>query len=261
MLPTTTGLPAATAIVKPYFPALTGLRAVAAWMIFFYHTNPFAQDGLADRIVSELHVGVTLFFVLSGFLICVRYGGQIELSRRWLSNYVHRRFARIYPLYFLLTCLFFIVYQLAPQYDTEGLYTASGATDRVLILGMNLTLLRSWFADFRFTGISTGWTLTVEEFFYLVAPFFILGLAHRLTRLPLYTVGLLAIGCGLVALPASWHPFGFFSGYRYMMSATFFGRCFEFLGGICLGLLVLRDAAGLHWLTRRISCTVGGICG
>lgn len=258
MLPTTTCLPAATA-AKPYFPALTGLRAIAAWLIFFYHTNPFAPDGLADRIVSEFHVGVTLFFVLSGFLICVRYGGQIELSWRWFREYVLRRFARIYPLYFLLTCLFFTVQQLVPRYDTEGLYTISSASGRVLIIGMNLTLLRSWFADFRFTGISTGWTLTVEEFFYLVAPFLVLGLAHRLARLPLYTVGLVAIGCGLVALPASWHPFGFFIGYKYMMSATFFGRCFEFLGGITLGLLVLRNAAVLSWLAKRISCTTWGI--
>jgi peptidoglycan/LPS O-acetylase OafA/YrhL len=232
---------------------------LAAWLIFLYHCNPFATDSLPERIIAEFHVGVTLFFVLSGFLICVRYSSQIELSSKWLSAYFYQRFARIYPLYFLLTCLFFTVYQLAPHYDTEGLYTQSRAADKALIIGMNLTLLRSWFAQFRFTGISVGWTLTVEEFFYLAAPFLLLGLQRQPFRLLVYTVGLIAIGCALVALPASWHPFGFFAGYKYMMSATFFGRCFEFLAGSYLGLLLRRNAACIIWLASRISCTATGI--
>jgi peptidoglycan/LPS O-acetylase OafA/YrhL len=63
--------PANTAI-KLYFPALTRLRALAAWAIFFYHTNPFDHESLLSRLFSEFHVGVTVFFVLSGFLICLR---------------------------------------------------------------------------------------------------------------------------------------------------------------------------------------------
>lgn len=248
---------ASISAAKPYFPALTGLRALAAWLIFFYHFNPFASDSLPERIIAEFHVGVTLFFVLSGFLIAVRYSIQLKLSSQWLGAYLRQRFARIYPLYFLLTCLSFAVYQFAPQYDTEGFYTASSAAHKVLIIAMNLTLLRSWFADFRFTGISVGWTLTVEEFFYLVAPFLLLGLQRRPFRLLAYTVGLVAIGGVLVALP--WHPFGFLVGYKYMMSATFLGRCFEFLGGSYLGLLLRRNAAGLHQLLNPISCTAVGM--
>lgn len=97
--------PAATP-AKPYFPALTGLRALAAWLIFFYHTNPLDQQGLPGRIIAEFHVGVAVFFVLSGFLICLRYGSQLELSPQWLGNYVRHRFARIYPLYFFLPACF-----------------------------------------------------------------------------------------------------------------------------------------------------------
>jgi peptidoglycan/LPS O-acetylase OafA/YrhL len=245
--------------MKPYFPALTGLRAVAAWLIFFHHTNTFVHGSLADRLISEFHLGVTVFFVLSGLLIGVRYGRQPAISRQWLSNYVRHRFARIYPLYFLLTCLFFVVYQLAPQYDATGLYTRSHITGKVLVIGMNLTLLRSWFTEFRFTGVYTGWTLTVEEFFYLLAPFLLLGLRRRPARLPVYIIGFVAIGCALVALPTPWHPLGFMPNYIFMLSATFFGRCFEFLGGLFLALLWLRQAPVLGWLARHISCTaVGG---
>jgi peptidoglycan/LPS O-acetylase OafA/YrhL len=250
---------ASVADAKPYFPALTGLRALAAWLIFFHHTNSFDRGSLPDRIISEFHVGVSVFFVLSGLLIGVRYGRQFALSHQWLSHYVRQRFARIYPLYFLLTCLVFVVYQLAPQYDTTGLYTRSHLTGKALVIGMNLTLLRSWFAEFRFTGVYTGWTLTIEEFFYLLAPFLLLGFRRRPARLLLYVVGFMAIGCALVALPAPFHRFGFVPNYDFMLSATFFGRCFEFLGGISLGMLWLRQASVLHWLSKHISYTaVGG---
>jgi peptidoglycan/LPS O-acetylase OafA/YrhL len=246
------------ASTKPYFPALTGLRALAAWLIFFHHTNSFERGGLADRVVSEFHIGVTVFFVLSGLLIGVRYGRQPALSRQWLVDYVRHRFARIYPLYFLLTCLCFVVYQLAPQYDSTGLYTRSHLPGKALVIGMNLTLLRSWFTEFRFTGVYTGWTLTLEEFFYLLAPFILLGLRRRPARLPLYVVGLLLMGCALVALPAPFHRFGFMPNYTFMLAATFFGRCFEFLGGVYLALLWLHRAPPLRWLARHLSCTALG---
>jgi peptidoglycan/LPS O-acetylase OafA/YrhL len=247
------------ASAKPYFPALTGLRALAAWLIFFHHVNSFEPKSLPERITAEFHLGVTVFFVLSGLLIGVRYGRHLTLSRQWLINYVRHRFARIYPLYFLLTCLYFVVYQLAPQYDNTGLFTESHLPGKALVIGMNLTLLRSWFTGFRFTGIYTGWTLTVEEFFYLLAPFLLLGLRCRPTRLPLYVVGFVAIGCALVALPAPFHRFGFMPTYTFMLAATFFGRSFEFLGGIYLALLWLRQAPLLRWLVHHISCTaVGG---
>jgi peptidoglycan/LPS O-acetylase OafA/YrhL len=245
---------------KPYFPALTGLRALAAWLIFFHHTNSFERGGLPDRIVSEFHLGVTIFFVLSGLLIGVRYGRQLALSRQWLASYVRHRFARIYPLYFLLTCLCFVVYQLAPEYDSTGLYTRSHFPGKALVVAMNLSLLHGWFTEFRFTGVYTSWTLTVEEFFYLLSPFLLLSLRRQPVRLPLYVVSFLVIGCVLVALPTPFlHRFGFMPNYMFMLSATFFGRCFEFLGGLYLALLWLRRAPALRWLGRHLSCTaVGG---
>jgi peptidoglycan/LPS O-acetylase OafA/YrhL len=258
LLPPPISLSASSTAAKPYFPALTGLRAIAAWLIFFYHTNSFSIGSLPDRIISEFHLGVTVFFVLSGLLIGVRYGHQFTLSRRWLGYYVRHRFARIYPLFFLLTCLVFVVYEFVPQYDTTGLYTRSHFLGKALVIGINLTLLRGWFTEFRFTGVYTGWTLTVEEFFYLLAPFLLLGLRRQPKYMLAYCGGLVAIGCLLVALPAPWHRFGFMPSYFFMFAVTFFGRCFEFLGGMYLALLWLRKAPSLDWLSRHLSCTVAG---
>lgn len=92
-----------------------------------------------------------------------------------------------------------------------------------------------------------------------MAPFLLLGLRRRPSRLLAYAAGLIAIGGALVALPAPWHPFGFFAGGKYMMSTTFFGRCFEFLAGSYLGILLRHHAAWISRLAKHISCTASGI--
>jgi hypothetical protein len=58
-----------------YFQALTGVRAIAAWLVFFHHYNPFSIErfgSVINQFVQEFHVGVSVFFVLSGFLITHR---------------------------------------------------------------------------------------------------------------------------------------------------------------------------------------------
>jgi peptidoglycan/LPS O-acetylase OafA/YrhL len=51
---------------SPYYPALTGLRAVAAYLVFFHHFRPLAlADGWPSVVLGQLYVGVSLFFVLS----------------------------------------------------------------------------------------------------------------------------------------------------------------------------------------------------
>ncbi|PWT72730.1 MAG: acyltransferase, partial [Bacteroidetes bacterium] len=90
-----------------YYPQLTGIRAIAAFMVFFFHFNPF-HEGFIFHFVNEFHVGVTVFFVLSGFLITYRYIDSFEFSREWFSKYIINRVARIYPMYILITICAFI---------------------------------------------------------------------------------------------------------------------------------------------------------
>ena len=94
---------------REYFPALTGLRAVAAAMVVLHHFNPINPARFGWRVhglVAELHIGVTVFFVLSGFLIGYRYVGGSPVA---LRTYFANRFARIYPMYFLLTTVTFVL--------------------------------------------------------------------------------------------------------------------------------------------------------
>ena len=57
---------------KKIFSALTSYRAIAAWIIFVYHFMPFNNPKYPTSIkqfVWGFHIGVDMFFVLSGFLI------------------------------------------------------------------------------------------------------------------------------------------------------------------------------------------------
>ncbi|HEY5826156.1 MAG TPA: acyltransferase [Cyclobacteriaceae bacterium] len=209
-----------------YFPPLTGLRALAASMVFFHHANPFLPNG-SQRIlflfVNEFHVGVSLFFVLSGFLIYSRYESSLFKTSHWFLHYLQNRFARIYPLYFLLTTLTFAALLITDRLtlNAEGMF----------IYITNITLLKGFFNELKFTGIGQGWSLTVEECFYFLAPFLFL----RWTKLKfIIPVILLLSGSLLVLLFSRVDFYGFFSNFHFMMVYTFFGRCFEFCAGIGL---------------------------
>ena len=52
-----------------YIPALTGVRAIAAFLVFFHHFNQLDFPFPLRRTFNEFHMGVTMFFLLSGFLI------------------------------------------------------------------------------------------------------------------------------------------------------------------------------------------------
>ncbi|MBL7748680.1 MAG: hypothetical protein JNM19_14685, partial [Chitinophagaceae bacterium] len=58
------------------FDALTGFRCLAACLVFVYHNRKYWADAIHPellRLFNEFHIGVALFFVLSGFLISYTY--------------------------------------------------------------------------------------------------------------------------------------------------------------------------------------------
>lgn len=232
----------------PYFKALTGIRAIAAYLVFFHHFNllavwkPHPIGGLLFEFVEEWHIGVTIFFVLSGFLIGFRYSEMKNFSFR---NYLVNRIARIYPMYFLLTLLTFAV-----------LYWAEGTFDP-RILFINLTFLKGFFEPYKFTGIAQGWSLTVEETFYFLAPLFFVLINRSRIWFLLAPALLLALGVLLVSWFSKHVYLGFFSSYEFLFNYTFFGRCSEFFLGIGLAYWLKSTAT----LPTRVSFTYLGLLG
>jgi peptidoglycan/LPS O-acetylase OafA/YrhL len=234
--------------MKKYYPALTGLRAISALMVFFFHATLHSpSDGRpflvkwAVRLAQQGSMGVGIFFVLSGFLITLRYADSVELKKSWFRQYFQNRFARVYPVYFLLTVLTFVVMVVRPQYDWDEWSSAFRWPDKLAAIGLNLTLTRAYFQDMQYLGVVTAWSLTVEETYYVCAPFLLLSLRRTRWGLVLGPVLLLAVGALLVGLCAYWHPrYGLLASIEFMLFHTFFGRSLEFFVGIGLAWWLMR---------------------
>ncbi len=216
---------------KPgYFPQLTGIRAIAAYMVFIHHYIIAYQNKLprkAYAMLSELHIGVTVFFVLSGFLIAYRYMDKVEVSRKWVYQYFKNRVARIYPMYFLLTTAAFLYYHY---------HNAPDATIPIYLL--NITFLRGFFSDYKFTGIAQGWSLTVEECFYALAPvMFLLRKRINIWVIAIFTIGF-ALMITTIFKDSGFH--GFFGSPWFVFNYTYFGRCVEFIIGIQLAIAIKK---------------------
>lgn len=91
---------------RPEIPSLTGLRFYAAALVVWAHTvGAFfipADVPILRSSSSTGALGMTLFFVLSGFVIHYNYGSSVStLSARAIYSFAVARFARLYPLFFL----------------------------------------------------------------------------------------------------------------------------------------------------------------
>lgn len=197
-----------------YIPALTGLRAVAAYLVFLHHYNPAPPGTYFYKVVNQGYVGVSIFFVLSGFLIYHRYAEAYFVRADWSWRiYLQNRFARIYPLYILLLLF------------TVGSRAWSGHPMDGITFLLNGTLLKGLVDSYKFSGIAQSWSLTVEITFYILAPL-LFGLLKRWGALWL-TVGLFSTGL------LGW-AYGFFTPLPFVLFYTFFGRSFEFIVGMWL---------------------------
>ncbi len=160
------------AIERRYLPSVDGLRALAVLAVLAYHLNlPWAPGGL---------VGVTVFFVISGFLItgilCVELAetGRINLKRFWI-----RRVRRLFPAIALVVVVTAITAWFANQTLLYKLKTD---------LLPALFWFTNWWYIFRqqsyFEAIAQPspvlhfWSLSIEEQFYLIWPLIMLGLAR-----------------------------------------------------------------------------------
>ncbi len=227
--------------MKQYFPQLTGFRFVAAIMVYFSHINPLlGTSTYAEKYFSEMQAGVGLFFVLSGFLITSRYFTQIVFSTQWFWKFFVNRFARIYPVYFLLTTL-------TLMYAT----IANGRFFDKLEYLLNITFLKGYSACYHSSGIMQGWSLTVEETFYFLSPFLLLLLKKRLKISTLFTffLAFTSISFLMVFVHNSAPEACLFFPFEDGMIYTFFGRSLDFLSGVFLAMVLL----GKFKLPERIN--------
>jgi peptidoglycan/LPS O-acetylase OafA/YrhL len=178
-------------IAGSHLPALDGLRAVAVFTVVASHSN------LPLRIPGDL--GVSAFFVLSGFLITrllVRERertGEVSIRRFYL-----RRTMRIFPAYYAFLLLSYALDARAGQLWSNTL------------LANALTYTVNYFNAFNHhpsTSVAHAWSLAVEEQFYLLWPLAFVILAQRGRRA-------LVTGVSLAALAAvAWRSWLYLGGH------------------------------------------------
>jgi peptidoglycan/LPS O-acetylase OafA/YrhL len=215
------------------YPALTGVRAVGASVVFFDHF-PLHPD--VHVVINVL----AFFFALSGFLIVRIYYEQAQISVRWLTKYFVNRFARIYPVYFLLLTIAVLL----------------GHQTGVWTLLANYTLTHALFQGTTVI-IQPSWSLTVEECFYFLAPAFML-LARRYSFLAPFAVACLLLMAALAIAPLG---YAFLGTRAFVMSTTFFGHFVEFFAGVWLALRVIKLEKQGKIHTPGCVRTVAGVLG
>lgn len=219
-------------------PPLTSLRFVAAMWVFLFHVSALiGPTGVKpiDNILKCGPVGMTFFFVLSGFILARASHGFDVMADYW--GYLARRIARIYPAYLFVLVIGWSAVGFAAELGARPLRSA------VAHAVADLTLTNAWFPQM-FGGIRGGtWSLSVEAFFYAIFPL-LLHLVLRLDASGLRRGIAWAVGSTLF--------FSLMGKYIQPMEpglhfATFYSmpifRFPEFLAGLMAGVLSLRGDA------------------
>ncbi|GCE17831.1 hypothetical protein KDK_16310 [Dictyobacter kobayashii] len=185
---------------KKNIAVLDGVRACAIIAVMAFHINLMALNDLWDLphhpFASALATfggsGVTLFFVLSGFLLFLPYARALLFQASWPSarQFYLKRAVRIIPAYYV--ALFLIVLIFQQKYLQP---------DRWKQLSLFLVFfMDSSRATFRQLN-GPFWTLAIEWQFYMLLPLLALGfllIARRLPSLPGQRLFVMLGCCGLV---------------------------------------------------------------
>lgn len=156
-----------------YMPALDGLRGLAILMVIAHNGQLLETPEMAGAVKAAYlmfnigWVGVQLFFVLSGFLITGILLDTINRPKA-LRHFIARRALRIFPLYYGLLLLLFVILPalgLQPEiYKAQAPYQ-----------GWLWAYLSNWTDPLGFgpKALPHFWSLAVEEQFYLIWPLLI----------------------------------------------------------------------------------------
>ncbi|MFE1958629.1 acyltransferase family protein [Streptomyces sp. NPDC059479] len=231
-------------------PSLTGMRFIAAFMVFLFHSalmgpepiNPFqgeAAETYANIVSKTGWVGVSFFFILSGFVLT--YSARPDDTPR---RFLRRRLVKLYPNHVMAFAAAMVLFAAAASTWQQWL--------------PNLLLIHPWIprADTYISVNPPSWSLGCELFFYLCFP-----LLHRWIkkiapeRLWAWVVGIIAAvicvpALGYLLLPDGTMPTGFpVSEVQYwavyMLPPV---RTLEFALGILLARIVLTG----RWINVRL---------
>ena len=145
---------------------LTFTRFIAALAIVFFHHHHgiFSTNiNLIEVLKEKFNLGVSYFFVLSGFVMMLAYGNKPVINAK---QYYINRFARIYPLHIFSSILFIVVSVLISLNYLDNYHFPT-----IDIIIKQLLLIQTWFPLDSLTMNIVAWSISVELFFYICFPF------------------------------------------------------------------------------------------
>jgi peptidoglycan/LPS O-acetylase OafA/YrhL len=208
-------------------PRLTSFRWYAAFGVLLYHLGDALEWPLSHAFTILGALGVSFFYVLSGFVLAWSYRGTA-----WA--FYRRRFARIYPATLVSTVVAAVLLAAGEHWILGG---ALGAVS-------SLFLVQAWFPDTYYPVYAynnVAWSLSCEAFFYLTLPVLLAMSAawsgRRIVAMSglVVTAGLGATLIVLVTVHGNTHIYAANLAYHNPLI-----RLPEFIAGVALGVLVKR---------------------
>ena len=231
-----------------YHPELDGLRFLAFMLVFIHNAHPVLSDTSLKLLSEYGWIGVDLFFCLSAYLITrlllmeAERDGGIDIR-----NFYIRRILRIWPLYFFYVAIGSLLVILSQGWSTSLLKHLAGLSTFTFNFAYFL-LLPSPILLFVHL-----WTISYEEQFYAVIPWFLGKVLTRGEGSKWNVLGLLLL-LG-TALRALFIYLGLEHPAIYILPFTHFEAI---LGGLAIGLGLfdrpLQNAAGPALMLPAILC-------
>ncbi|UZJ24963.1 acyltransferase [Rhodococcus antarcticus] len=169
-----------------------------------------SESSTVRSVAHQGAVGVSFFFILSGFLLAWARSADAGASR-----FYRRRFARIYPLHAA-------TWAIAVALALLGLTDAGSRRAQ----GTSLLLVQAWFPSYLFAGNKVSWSLSCELLFYLLFPLIVMTVA---TMRPSQQWAVVALCAILAVFVIPWVAPSDYWAYNFPPA-----RLIEFIAGVCL---------------------------
>ena len=218
---------------RTFVPALTGIRAVAAlWVLVGHYSGflleyfHFPRDSILEPLFRSPYAGVDLFFILSGFIIAYTYSSSfLEQGLKSSPGFWWKRFARIYPVYLLMTLIaggmFAVAFAVGHQFRHDDAVQLDAMTVVTNVLG-----IQTWVDLPSLDG--PAWSVSAEFFAYAVFPLIAVVILKVWNRPALFALAFLSVICV------------FFMNEQHVVPPSVLRVFFGFLMGVILFQLTAR---------------------
>lgn len=283
-----------------FIPEIDGLRFIAITSVVCFHINgyvsqhtPLREASYTDRlalICAQGNFGVILFFVISGFILCLPFARHylVQDAKVKLSKYYLRRLTRIEPPYLIALLVHLLLWIF---YNHEHL------AKLLPHLVASMFYVHNLIYKAPSTICSVAWSLEIEIQYYLLAPLFckVFAVNNLKLRRSILIVGILALSVishhfqsSLTLLeflqyflvgflladiyildwsqastkPHLWNVAGAFA-WLILLLVLLNGTYVPILAPWCILLAYMAAFRAPHWQTlfrRPLLTTIGGMC-